>query len=90
MTNPSENVLWSPTAQQIERTHMTQFARQFISKIRHAASDDYQDLHQLSLEYCEEFWLQIWSYCDLPGQPGDVRSDAASGCSVRSGSRTAL
>ncbi len=72
MTNPSENVLWSPTAQQIERTHMTHFARQFLSKIRHAASDDYQDLHQLSLEYCEEFWLQIWSYCDLPGQPGDV------------------
>ncbi len=72
MAETSEGVLWAPAAPQVERTHMTRFARQFLSMIGHATSIDYSELHRLSLDHCEEFWFRVWDYCGLPGRHGEI------------------
>src|SRR5215210_1961554 len=58
MTNP---VLWTPTAERIERAAITGFAR------RRGLPEDYAALHRWSVEHLEEFWAAIWDEYGVQG-----------------------
>ncbi|MEM6812047.1 MAG: acetoacetate--CoA ligase [Pseudomonadota bacterium] len=62
-----EQPLWSPNEQRIENSHLIKFLR--FSKLDH---ENYHDLWQWSVDHSEEFWNNLWDYCGVVGEKGDV------------------
>ena len=58
MTSP---VLWTPSAERIERAAITGFAR------RRGLPEDYAALHRWSVEHLDEFWAAIWDEYGVQG-----------------------
>jgi acetoacetyl-CoA synthetase len=58
MTPP---VLWTPSANRIERAALTGFAR------RRGLPEDYAALHRWSIENLEDFWAAIWDEYGVAG-----------------------
>ena len=56
--------LWKPTEQRIRNAAITEFAR-YASEIWDVALDDFEALHQWSVDNSEEFWKTIWQFCDV-------------------------
>lgn len=62
--------VWTPSEQRREQTQMYEFARANA----HLGVDtqvDYESLHLWSIDYPEDFWAQVWDYCDVVGKRGD-------------------
>ena len=56
--------IWSPSAERIERAHLTRFMR-FVRERHHAPVPDYPALHRWSVEYPENFWSAVWDFCEV-------------------------
>jgi acetoacetyl-CoA synthetase len=54
-------VLWTPSAERVERAAITRFARD------HGLPEDYAALHRWSIEHLEEFWALIWEHFGVAG-----------------------
>src|SRR5687768_4753041 len=57
-------VLWQPSAEEVERAQVTQFARQAIRK-RKLELNTYPDFHRWSVDNPEEFWSDVWDICGV-------------------------
>lgn len=65
----SNDILWSPTKEQIEQANSTQFTahlnRKFTVKLA-----SFQELYAWSIEYPELFWEEIWYFTGIIGDKG--------------------
>jgi acetoacetyl-CoA synthetase len=57
----SAELLWTPSAERIERATVTRFARE------RGLPDDYAQLWRWSVDNLEEFWAAIWAHFDVDG-----------------------
>jgi len=68
--NGGEEILWSPSRQQIAAAEMTRFT-EFVNEQRDMKLADYSGLYQWSVENTEDFWCDVWQFCHVVGQgPG--------------------
>lgn len=58
MNKHDNHPLWSPTAHQIERATLTAF-------LRKVNLQNYKDLHQWSVTHIEDFWSEVWDFCNI-------------------------
>ncbi|HEX8646615.1 MAG TPA: acetoacetate--CoA ligase [Thermoleophilaceae bacterium] len=58
--------LWSPTAERIERSQITRFARE------RGLPEDYDALWRWSVEHLEQFWAAIWEHFGVAGSYDSV------------------
>jgi acetoacetyl-CoA synthetase len=64
------DVLWTPDPQRVAETRVGAF-------MRRAGVDEYADLYRWSIEEPEQFWKEVWDFCELIGEPGaQVLADA--------------
>ncbi|MBX9621519.1 MAG: acetoacetate--CoA ligase [Alphaproteobacteria bacterium] len=58
MEKQENQPLWTPTAQQIE----TAFLTAFLKKLN---LQSYKELHQWSVTHIEDFWREVWDFCNV-------------------------
>ncbi len=61
--------LWSPSPERIEKANLTRF-RQAIAAEWQVRADDYQSLHQFSIDRPEAFWSSLWDFAGVRGVKG--------------------
>ncbi|WP_100752628.1 acetoacetate--CoA ligase [Vibrio salilacus] len=72
MTNPDPNFpapIWVPSSDRIESSNLSNFMKHV--NIQGDIIDSYTELHQWSIDYKKDFWLEIWQFCDVIGYKGD-------------------
>ncbi len=62
MTKPTP--IWQPSADQIERSQLSQFS-QIISQHEDVDTSDYQSLHNWSINHLDKFWVHLWDFCGV-------------------------
>lgn len=65
-----KQALWKPSTQQIEEANVTRF-KKIIEKKFDVILENYESLHQWSIENSEEFWNAFWDYAGIVGQKGE-------------------
>ncbi len=61
--------LWSPSAARVAASPMSKFAK--FSADRHGNEfADYQKLHSWSVSNPEQFWSDLWDFCEVVGEKG--------------------
>ncbi len=72
----SPELLWQPTPQAIERSNLTAYTRWLASE-RGLHFDDYEALHQWSVDSLEDFWRSIWDRFEVQvdGEPEAVLAE---------------
>jgi len=72
----SPEPLWSPTAEAVENSRLTAWARWLKDRGVGPGSEEYGDLWAWSTEQPEEFWKSIWDYFEVmhDGEPASVLS----------------
>ncbi|TFL10009.1 acetoacetate--CoA ligase [Pusillimonas caeni] len=70
-------VLWAPTARQVEETRLAQFI-DYVAQRHGKRFDDYQTLWQWSVDELETFWSTVLQFFQVQadGDPGVVLADA--------------
>ncbi len=63
--------LWQPSKQQIEAALITDFVAQQSPQFKFD-DNDYQALHQWSIDQPEDFWQAVWRFCGVIGDTGNV------------------
>ena len=58
-------LLWSPSPEAIENSHLTAWARWLKEWGVGPGSEEYNDLWTWSTEQPEEFWQSIWDYFEV-------------------------
>ncbi|HRV60152.1 MAG TPA: acetoacetate--CoA ligase [Solirubrobacterales bacterium] len=61
----SPEPLWTPTAEAIENSQLTAWARWLKEKGIGPGSEEYPDLWQWSTDQPEEFWRSLWDYFEV-------------------------
>ena len=61
--------LWGPSAEQVAGTRLTAFTR-WLSEESSVSFASYAGLHRFSIENREAFWLAVWNFCGVIGDPG--------------------
>ena len=56
-------LLWTPSAERIERAHLTQYLRWLAARGRRF--DSYDALWQWSIDDLDGFWGSLWEYFDI-------------------------
>ncbi|HEY1833896.1 MAG TPA: acetoacetate--CoA ligase [Solirubrobacteraceae bacterium] len=56
--------LWTPDPEQAAKTEMTAFMR-FVGERHSLALESYDDLWRWSVDELEDFWADIWEFCDV-------------------------
>jgi acetoacetyl-CoA synthetase len=65
MASSEPAVLWSPSAERVERANITRFARWVADTRGVDVTGSYSDLWQWSVDDLEGFWAAIWEYFDV-------------------------
>ena len=65
----SNEVLWTPTTEQIEKANSTQFIQVLNDKLDLKLST-FQELHSWSTENSESFWGELWEFTGVIGDKG--------------------
>jgi acetoacetyl-CoA synthetase len=63
--------LWQPSAAWLEQAAMSRFARAAARRWQHKFVD-YETLHRWSYEHPREFWISLWDFACVVGDPGDA------------------
>ncbi|TIC86864.1 acetoacetate--CoA ligase [Crenobacter intestini] len=63
--------VWRPSAARVAAAHLTAFTR-LAEHADGKAYPDYESLRQASLAEPGRFWRQVWDYCGVVGEPGNV------------------
>jgi acetoacetyl-CoA synthetase len=66
----SDNVLWEPDADAVERSNMMRFARA-VQQVAGLADTRYETLYRWSVEEPAAFWSQLWRFGDVRGDMGE-------------------
>ena len=62
--------LWSPAKARVDAANMTAFIKQVNQ--RHGLSiSDYDALYRWSIDKKEDFWSEVWDFCDIIGDRGE-------------------
>lgn len=61
MTGP----LWKPSAEIIRRANLTRFLKAVQQRHADCVVKDYNDLYRWSIERPEQFWPQVWRFCNI-------------------------
>jgi len=56
--------LWQPSKERIQATRLSSF-QNYLNQKHAVTFDDYQSLHQWSVEQRELFWQAIWDFCEV-------------------------
>ncbi|MEM9330578.1 MAG: acetoacetate--CoA ligase [Pseudomonadota bacterium] len=64
-------VLWSPSAEQIDQSRLTDFSR-YATQRTGIVFEDYHALHRWSCQEGGEFWDVLWDYSQVVGDKGNV------------------
>jgi len=67
MPNPP----WTPSNKQINATSLQRFKATIESKTTHRFAN-YESLWQWSINNIPDFWNEIWDFCDIIGDKGDI------------------
>ena len=71
--------LWQPSAEQIERAQITDFARRFAGiDLSDNPADAYRRLHAWSVEQRGTFWSAVWDTAGIVGDRGERTSSEPS------------
>src|SRR5262249_33103681 len=62
--------LWVPSPERIARARMFAFMRKVNSDTGLSLSG-YDDLYRYSIERPADFWVHVWTFCGIRGEPGD-------------------
>ncbi|WP_305812429.1 acetoacetate--CoA ligase [Photobacterium leiognathi] len=74
MTNDDYNqCLWEPNRKRIQTSLLYQFMVQ-ISEQQNRLFHDYTQLHRWSVKHSDEFWHQLWQFCNVIGEQGSTIS----------------
>lgn len=65
MTQP----LWQPSKKNVEQTQLHQFMQE-INQSHSLSLSSYSTLHQWSVTHSENFWEDLWDYCQVIGSKG--------------------
>ena len=65
----SNQILWSPTTEQIEQANSTKFTTHLNDKFLLVLSS-FQELHAWSIENPESFWEELWHFTGVIGDKG--------------------
>lgn len=68
--NPSIEPLWTPDPQRVRNSELARFTQQFLPGTDIATREGYLALHAWSLSDRGAFWLALWRYCEVLGDPG--------------------
>jgi acetoacetyl-CoA synthetase len=63
-TQPAQSPLWTPSAELIERSRLTEF-RRWLEAERGLGFADYQALWQWSVDDLDAFWAAIWDFFEV-------------------------
>ena len=76
-TSTSTQPLWEPDQRRINASNMLRFSRQLEDNLG-LVFEDYQQLHQWSVDRPQQFWEQLWQFCDIKAsiQPLEVLAQA--------------
>ncbi len=66
----SDECLFTPAAEAIERTQLTAF-RRVAERVAERPLPDYAALHAWSIDDRATFWSTLWSFCDVIGERGE-------------------
>ncbi len=58
-------LLWKPGQKQLQNANMTGFMRQVQKEYPNATVADYPSLYRWSIEHPEQFWSQLWEFCQV-------------------------
>jgi acetoacetyl-CoA synthetase len=64
--------MWRPSQERIAQANLTRFMHEARSRYGIGASD-YPQLYEWSIREPEQFWMLLWSYCGVIGDPGSSR-----------------
>ncbi len=67
----SEAALWIPSPERIAAARITAFTEYLRSRYQQSFPD-YWSLWRWSLANKEVFWREVWSFCELRGEPGEI------------------
>jgi acetoacetyl-CoA synthetase len=70
--SPSIQPLWSPDSERVGNSELARFAQQFFPAEDPSTLEGYRALHAWSLRDRGAFWLALWRFCDVFGDPGSV------------------
>jgi acetoacetyl-CoA synthetase len=68
----SNGPLWSPTNDRVVNSEISRFAQRFFPSADPATLEGYRALHAWSIRDRGAFWLALWRFCDVLGDPGSV------------------
>lgn len=73
---PSKNnkPLWNPSQQAIDETAMSHFMH-WLNSAEKLSLENYQQLHQWSVNHNTRFWRLLWDYLNIIGEPGNIILD---------------
>ncbi len=67
MNQSAQTPIWTPSPQSVKASGITRFSK-FLEKKTGRNLADYNALHYYSINNLEEFWENLWEYCDVKGE----------------------
>lgn len=67
----NDRPVWQPDPYMAACSHMQAFRRR-IERLRGRAFDNYAQFHHWSVAMRDQFWSEIWRYCEVLGRPGST------------------
>lgn len=64
MNISTSKIMWAPSAEQINNSHLQQFQRILEEKYEKKFLN-YEELHSWSISNISNFWRGVWEYCDV-------------------------
>ena len=65
------DLLWNPSAVRIAAAKLTAFQK-FVETRHQQSFADYEALHRWSIDSREQFWCDVWDFCEVIGEPGQT------------------
>ena len=70
-SNSQSSPLWQPSKAGIDQAGISAFI-QHINMQYDLSLADYADLHRWSINYTVMFWRELWGFCNVIGDPGEL------------------
>lgn len=67
---PSTQPIWVPTQQRIQQSNLNEFIQRLQNKV--SGIEDYAQLQAWSVKDSAQFWQEVWDYCQLIGEKGNL------------------
>ena len=68
---PSTGPLWTPSPDRVAGSRLSQFTRNLEARGAGRFAG-YDELHRFSISDPETFWSEVWDFCGIKGEKGDI------------------